>query len=122
MTIQIQMMGAVVVGLILGAIIGFWVRKRMVKRMVESQVDDAKQYSQKLINEAHRKAKTVKKEAMVRAKDSLYQMKLDFEKETKEKKEQLLALERRLFHKEESLDKKIGLYEEKEENVAKKRK
>jgi ribonuclease Y len=120
MTIQIQMMGAAVVGLILGAIIGFWVRKRMVKRMVESQVDDAKQYSQKLINEAHRKAKTVKKEAMVRAKDGLYQMKLDFEKETKEKKEQLLALERRLFHKEENLDKKIGLYEQKEETVVKK--
>jgi ribonuclease Y len=49
-------------------------------------------------------------------------MKLDFEKETKEKREQLLALDRRLFHKEESLDKKIEQYEQREKAVAKREK
>jgi ribonuclease Y len=116
--ITVQMIGAIAAGAILGAIIGFWVLKKMAK----GEVDSAKNYKEKTINEAHRKAKTIKKEAMLRAKDSLYRMKLDFEKETKEKREQLLALERRLFHKEESLDKKIEQYEQREKAVAKREK
>jgi ribonuclease Y len=47
-------------------------------------------------------------------------MKVDFEKETKEKKEQLQAQERRLFHKEENLDKKIEIYDKKERVLIKK--
>jgi ribonuclease Y len=116
--ITVQMIGAIAAGAILGAIIGFWVLKKIAK----GEVDSAKNYKEKTINEAHRKAKTIKKEAMLRAKDSLYRMKLDFEKETKEKREQLLALERRLFHKEESLDKKIEQYEQREKAVAKREK
>jgi ribonuclease Y len=116
--ITVEVIGAIAAGAILGAIIGFWALKKMAK----GEVDSAKKYKEKTINEAHRKAKTIKKEAMLRAKDSLYRMKLDFEKETKEKREQLLALERRLFHKEESLDKKIEQYEQREKAVAKREK
>ncbi|MBN1850247.1 MAG: ribonuclease Y [Deltaproteobacteria bacterium] len=105
----------IVAGIILGALIGFWIRKRIIERQYES----IKNYSRKIINEAHRKAKTVKKEAMLRAKDTIYQMKLDFEKETKEKKGQLQTQERRLFHKEENLDKKIEQYEIKEKALDK---
>jgi ribonuclease Y len=116
--ITVQIIGAIVAGVILGAIIGFWVLKKMAK----GEVDSAKKYKEKTINEAHRKAKTIKKEAMLRAKDSLYRIKLDFEKETKEKKEQLMALERRLFHKEENLDKKIEQYEQRDKAIAKREK
>jgi len=116
--ITVKMMVATLAGIILGVIVGFWARKRIV----ESQFDSIKNYSRKIINEAHKKAKTIKKEAMLRAKDSLYQMKLDFEKETKEKKDQLLTQERRLFHKEDNLDKKIEQYEQKERSISKKEK
>lgn len=110
-----HIIGVSVGALVLGVIIGFWTRKKIV----ESQFDSIKNYSNKIINEAHRKAKNLRKEAMLKAKDALYQMKLDFETETKEKKEQLQAQERRLFHKEENLDKKIALYEQKEEKLGK---
>ena len=93
----IQVIGALVFGGILGAVIGFLVLKRTAKGEIES----AKNYKEKTINESHRQAKTIKKEALVRAKDNLYQMKVEFEAETKEKREQLLALEKRLYHKEE---------------------
>lgn len=86
---------------------------------MESQLDSIQNYSQKIINEANRKAKTIKKEAMLQAKDTLYQLKLDFEKETKEKKEQLQAQERRFFHKEENLDKKTEQYENRERRLGK---
>jgi ribonuclease Y len=110
-----QIIGVTLAGLVFGVFIGFWTRKKIV----ESRFESIKNYSKKIINEAHRKAKNLKKEAMVRAKDNLYQMKLDFENETKEKREQLQALERRLFHKEENLDKKILQYEQKEQHLSK---
>ena len=114
----IQIIGVTLVGLVLGVLIGFWTRKKIV----ESRFESIKNYSKKIINEAHRKAKSLQKEAMLRAKDTLYQMKLDFENETKEKREQLQAMERRLFHKEENLDNKITQYEQKEEGLSKREK
>jgi ribonuclease Y len=113
--ITVNIIISAVLGIILGAFIGFWIRKRIIERQYES----IKSYSKKIINEAHRKAKTVKKEAMLRAKDTIYQMKLDFEKETREKRGQLQTQERRLFHKEENLDKKIEQYESREKSLDK---
>ncbi|MFH0844994.1 MAG: ribonuclease Y [Pseudomonadota bacterium] len=112
--ITFKLIMAILAGFILGGIIGFWIRKRIS----EGQIESIKEYTKKIINDAHREAKTIKKEAMLRAKDTLYQMKLDFEKETKETKEQLQAQERRLFHKQESLDKKIESYEQKERSIS----
>ena len=116
--ISIQMIGAALVGVILGVIIGFWGRKRII----ENQIESAKNYSQNIINEAYRKAKTIKKESVLIAKDTLYQMKLDFEKETKEKKDHLQAQEKRLFHKEENLDKKIEQSEQRERSIVRREK
>jgi ribonuclease Y len=118
MTTWLTLAGVLLVGVLLGLLIGFWGRKRIV----EKQYDSIRNYSKKIINEAHKRAKALKKEAAIRAKDAVYQMKLDFEKETKEKKEQLLTQERRLFHKEESLDKKIEQYEQKEKKLLKREK
>ncbi|RJR35556.1 MAG: ribonuclease Y [Desulfobacteraceae bacterium] len=114
----IQMIVFVIGGVLLGLLIGFWMRKRIV----EKQYDSIREYSRKIINEAHKKAKAIKREAALRAKDTFYQMKVDFEKESKEKREQLQMHEKRLLHKEEAMDKKIELYEQKEKKVAKKEK
>ncbi|MBW1999671.1 MAG: DUF3552 domain-containing protein, partial [Deltaproteobacteria bacterium] len=85
----IQIIGIAIGGILIGLLIGFWVRKRIV----ESQFTSIKEYSEKIINEAHRDAKNIKKEAMLKAKDHFYKMKLEFEKETKEKRNQLQAQE-----------------------------
>src|SRR3989339_737153 len=114
----IQMIVFVIGGVLLGLLIGFWMRKRIV----EKQYDSIREYSRKIINEAHKKAKAIKREAALRAKDTFYQMKVDFEKESKEKREQLQTHEKRLLHKEEAMDKKIELYEQKEKRVAKREK
>ena len=114
----IQIIGAVIGGVVLGLSIGFWVRKRIV----EKQYDSIREYSRKIINEAHKKAKSIKREAAIRAKDTFYQMKVDFERESKDKKEQLQNHEKRLFSKEEAIDKKIEQYEQRENKVAKREK
>ena len=103
------------IAIIAGAVIGIVVRKKML----ENKLDSAEDYSRKLILEASKQAETIRKEAQLQAKDKLYQMKLDFEDETKSRKKELQSQERRLFQKEETLDKRIEQFEQKEKLIAK---
>ncbi len=103
-------------GLIAGVVIGFFVRKNLV----ESRVEAIEKYSKKVLAEAQKEAKTTKREATFQAKDTLYQMKVEFEKETKEKKEALLVQENRLLQKTETWDKKIEQLEKREERISEK--
>lgn len=112
----IHIAGLTVLGIIIGILIGFLARKRIV----ESRVESVEKYSRQVLAEAQKEARTLKKEARLQAKDTLYQMKLDFEKESKEKKDQLLIQEKRLFHKEESLDRKIEQIEKREGRISEK--
>ena len=109
----IQIIGIITSCLMGGVLVGFFVRKKVV----ESRIDAIEKYSKKILAEAQKEAKTIKKEAGLQAKDTVYQMKLEFEAETKEKKEQLQVLEKRLFHKEESLDRKIDQLEKREGRI-----
>ena len=110
--------GIALAGCILGAFFGFFIRKKIV----ESRVDSIEKYTRKILAEAQKEAKTIKKEAALQAKDTLYQMKVDFEKETKEKKEQVQNQEKRLFNKEEHLDRKLEQIEKREGKIADKEK
>jgi len=65
------------------------------------------------------KQKQLEKEAQLQAKDKLYQMKLDFEDETKSRKKDVQSQERRLFQKEETLDKRIEQLEQRDGLIAK---
>ncbi len=114
----IQIAGLILLGLAAGIPLGVLVRRKVV----ESRVDSIEQYSKKVLADAQKEARTIKKEAALQAKDLLYQTKIDFEKETKEKKEQLLIQEKRLFHKEENLDKKIEHLEKREGDIAEREK
>jgi ribonuclease Y len=115
-----MIIGAVVAvaGIILGIFVGFF----RGKRVTEKKYEELAVYSKKIINEAHRQAKTIKKEAMLRAKDTIYQLKKDVDKEAKERSDLLLAQENRLVHKEESLDKKISQFENRENALFKREK
>lgn len=77
---------------------------------------------EKILNDAKREAETTKKEALLQAKDYLYQARADFEKESKEKRQELQGIERRVVHKEENLDKKQELVEKRENEIVKKEK
>jgi ribonuclease Y len=97
-------------GVIAGAVIGIIVRKKMV----ESKLDSAEDYSKKVMLEASKQAETIRREAQLQAKDKLYQMKLEFEDETRSRRKELQTQERRLFQKEEALDKKTEQLEQRE--------
>ena len=72
--------------------------------------------------EAQKEAKTTKREAELQAKDTLYQMKVEFEKESKEKKDQVSAQEKRLHGKEANIDRKIEQLEKRDDRITEKEK
>ncbi len=111
-----QLVIAALAGIIAGAAIGIIVRKKMV----ENKLDSAEEYSRKIILEANRQAETIRKEAQLQAKDKLYQMKLDFEEETRSRRKEVQSQEKRLFQKQETLDKKMEQFEQRESLAARK--
>ena len=107
---------SVVVGLVTffgGLGIGFVVKRRIAKREAESAENHARQ----ILVDAEAKARTVQKEAELSAKDFLYKNKLEFEEETKQRKQEVQVLERRLQSREETLDRKFDQVEKKESDI-----
>jgi ribonuclease Y len=100
----------------LGLIAGVLIRKKMVENRVES----VKILSRKIVDEAKAEANHIKKEAQLQAKDVLFQMKQEFEAESKERRAEALDLERRLSQKEISLEKKADQLQERESVLLKK--
>lgn len=109
----IQVIGIILASVMGGGFIGFLVRKKLV----EARIDAIEKHSKNILAEAQKEAKTIKKEAALQAKDTVYQMKLEFENETKDRKEQLQIQEKRIFQKEENLDRKIDQIEKREGRI-----
>ena len=108
--------GALLLGL--GSLGGFFYRKYLM----ESRLESLETLGKKILDEARKDAEALKKEAKLQAKDQLLQMKTDFDKETQERRHELNLLERRLLQKEEHLEKKGVLLDERETELTKKQK
>lgn len=89
-------------GIIIGVIAGIIVRNlTMVNKVKELQEKAAR-----IIKDAEKEAETKRKEAEIDVKDKIYQARLNIERETQEKRTDLVNLEKRLLQKENHLEKK----------------
>jgi len=95
---------------VIGIFAGFYLRRMII----ESRIDSVENLAKKILDEARREAEAVKKETALQAKDQLFQMKVEFDKETRERRQELNNLEKRLIQKEEHLEKKISVLDSKE--------
>ncbi len=103
---------------VFGFMAGFFYRRYVT----ESRQESLESLGKKILDEAGKEAESLKKESQLQAKDQFVQMKLDFEKETQERRQEINQLERRLLQKEEHLEKKGDLLDEREVELAKKHK
>ena len=97
---------------------GFFYRKYVM----DSHQQSLEALGKKILDEARKEGESIRKEAKLQAKDQLLQMKTDFEKETHERRHELNQLERRLLQKEENLEKKGALVDERDNELIKKHK
>jgi len=108
-----------VVSCIIGAAIGgFILFKQGIKyrkKTAEAQIGSAEEEAQRILKDAGKEAESLKKAALVEAKDEIHKSRSEAEKEIKERRVEVSRQERRIQQKEETLDKKIDNIEKKEE-------
>lgn len=91
-----------VVLLAVGLFVGFFINKKTT----DKKLGDVAMRTKKMVDEAAIECKALKKEAILEAKEQELKLKNEFERESKEKKNELNKLEQRLMQKEDILNKK----------------
>ena len=105
---------AIVVGVIAAAV-GFFVGQNHRKKYAEAKIGSAEEEAKRIINDAIKTAQQKRKEAAVEAKDELFRMKAEADKEIKDRRADISRQEKRLDQKEENIDRKTAALEQKEE-------
>ncbi len=93
--------------------LGYLIRKLHAKTKVKNAEDKAK----KMVEDAKVVADKTHREAELQAKDLLLKLRTEFEKETKDRRQELIVLEKRLLQKEENLDRKVDVLDRKDKEV-----
>ena len=80
----------------------------------EGKIGGAEEKAEKIVNDAIKAAEQKRKEVLLEAKDEIFRLKADGEKELKDRRNEITRQERRLNQKEENLDKKTDAMEKRE--------
>lgn len=97
---------AIIFGVLFAAAAVFAVIKFISFKNYKKNIGSLEDVKTKLIAEATEESKTLKKEAILEAKEQEIKLRNELEKETREKRSELQRMENRLNQKEEALDKK----------------
>ncbi|MBQ1333984.1 MAG: ribonuclease Y [Clostridia bacterium] len=111
---------AIIVTAAVFALVFFHVGSAYRKKTAEAEIGSAETEAKRLINDAIKASENKKREMLVEAKEETHQIKLELEKELKERRSELQKQERRIMQKEESLDKKMDSLDRKNEVLSKK--
>jgi len=90
--------------------LGWFFNSRIGKRNIVTAEEQAK----KILDDADKEAKNLKREKLLEVKDEWYKKKNEFDKELQQKKQKLGALEKQLLQREENSEKKFDLVLQKE--------
>ena len=103
------------VALALGLIAGYFYRKSLA----EAKIGKADEVAKKLLENSRVEAEALKKEALLEAKDEVFQLKNECDKELRNRRSEMQRVERRLAQKEDNIDRKTASLEAKEEKLNK---
>jgi ribonuclease Y len=107
-------MGFATLGALFFFFLGYTIRKLVAKKRLKS----AEQKARAILEEVKREVSNKRKEVDLEAKDLLHRTRVEFEKESREKKQEMVLLEKRLIQREENLDRKVDVLESKEKNIS----
>jgi ribonucrease Y len=111
-----KMIVAIIAGvaaLVIGLVAGFLARKYMAEAKISSAEDEAK----RILQEAEKTSDGKKREALVEAKDEIFAMRNDAERDIKNRRNELQRFERRLQQREEQMDNRAGNLEQREKSL-----
>ena len=98
----------------LGIFILGWISANKIN---QAKMQNAENYAKKMTQDAERESENIKKAAVLEAKDEWYKERMKFEKETRDKKNEVDEAEKLLLDRERKLDKKVDILNTKERNI-----
>ena len=98
---------------VVGSFAGYVYRRNIAEAKVAKAEDAVK----KMIDDAQKRAETIKKETILEAKEEAYKIKSENEKDLRDRRNELQRSERRLVQREETLDKKLDGIEQRESQL-----
>lgn len=103
--------------ILLAAGIGIFLGILVQKKLREKKIGDTKTVVKGMLEDAQNQTKTIKKEAILEAKEEILKLRTEFDREVKERRNDMQRAETRLMQKEEVLDKKEETLEKRSESV-----
>lgn len=110
MIVQVIVMVVIAFGMLFT---GYFLRKYAA----EKKIQDAESKARLIIEQAKKEADDRHRGAELEAKDLLYRMRQEFEQQTKDRRQEIFNLEKRLTQKEENIDRRLDLLEKKEKDI-----
>ena len=105
---------------ILASAFGYLVGYLFSRRIAASRVREATKLSTSMLEDARKTAGNLKKESDLEARNKFLQMKVQFEEESKDRKESLKSLETQLSEKESNLERKLNFLTRKDATLVEK--
>ena len=109
--------GSAVISAILGFVIANLINANR-RKVEEAKIGSAQDRSKEILEEAEKSAETLKREALLAAKEESMKKQAEIDKEIKERRNELNRSEKRVANKEEALDKKMDNLEKRENSLA----
>ena len=103
----------ILVSIVAGIIVGYIFKNIFSAKKIKS----SESLAARIVEESKKEAETIKKESILQAKENLLKIKADFDKETKDRRNDLDVLEKRIRSKEENLDKRLDVLTQKESSI-----
>lgn len=95
-------------------VLGYFLRKVIAEKTIEN----AEQRAKKIVEYAKKEADNKKREIEIETKDLQFKIRTEFEESTKDKRQELANLEKRLLQKEENVERKVDVLDKKEKELS----
>src|SRR5881628_75964 len=109
----VNAMVLLLMGILLGAG-ALWLVGRLRRRRLAELESGAQATAARIVEEARKESDAIRKEAQSQAADLVGRAKADSEREARDHRSELIALEKRVAQKEESIDRKIEMFAQRE--------
>lgn len=87
------------------------------KHLAEKKIQDAEGRASQIIEQAKKEGEALRKTIELEGKDLMYRLRQEFDASTKERRQELEGLEKRLSLKEDNIDRRMELLEKKEKEL-----
>src|SRR5881296_1084640 len=114
----VNAMVLLLMGILLGAG-ALWLVGRLRRRRLAELESGAQATAARIVEEARKESDAIRKEAQSQAADLVGRAKADWEREARDHRSELIALEKRVAQKEESIDRKIEMFAQREGELGK---